>query len=175
MKHTDLRGIIETALMDLETDRQLLRTDADEKCLSQRFAEHLDTRLWSHPRRGELGYSLHCPYRGHVIPAKALPERFQTLRTEECILHPGIVIHMDGPRGVHLLAIEVITTTSARQPGAVEYAKWKLEYLKFDFRYHYSLCVCFRADPECQLPANSDRALPCSAEVELLQSEWSQL
>src|SRR5437016_1139810 len=135
MNHSQVEQILEdTKRRFLAADEYLLAADVNERSLTHKFAEHLQSLVGKE-------WSVDCEYNRYGDDAKKIDEikgivglQVSTDETKSRTVYPDIIVHKRGPQGPNLLVIEA-------KKDASDYdreADWrKLERLRGKYQYSF--------------------------------------
>jgi hypothetical protein len=118
----------------LEKDGYLLETDANERCITHKFAEYLQLVF--------PGWDVDCEYNRDGHEPKRLPRQTRTVRSDNehaRTVFPDIIVHHRETRD-NLLVIEAKKSSNPRGDDG---DRGKLRGIKSEFGYSFALFVRF--------------------------------
>jgi hypothetical protein len=122
----------------LRDEVYLLAADVNERSLTHKFAEHLQTILGR-------GWSVDCEYNRYGTDTKTIEDvkeivgrEAPTDETRAKTVYPDIIVHRRGVEGPNLLVIEAKKDASRKERDD----DWrKLERIKAEYRYDFAAFI----------------------------------
>ncbi len=154
-----LKKLIDDAASELATrDTELLTFNANEACLSHRFAFYLEHLL--RERDNDHFYHVDCEYNREGIDLASLNTKRMNMYLRYIldehgrkIVVPDVIVHKRGPRGPNLMAIEIKTSMNLERQFDLKdglgteservFAIDKLKGYISKFSYYYVALLCF--------------------------------